>query len=345
MTVTFRLAAVIGALIVPGLAQAQDAVAQFYRGKTVTLAIASAAGGGFDAYGRLVARHIGAHIPGTPTVVAQNVPGAAGATAAYFVTGIAPKDGTVLGAIHPGNIIEPVLGDKRKVHYDPSAFQYIGNANNDVYVCVIRTDAPVKTFADALRNEVVIGSGGEAASTRDFPLMLNNVLDAKFKMVLGYSGNSDVQLAIARGEIQGQCGAAWASVSAAHPDWFETKSVKVLVQEASVGDPELDRQRVPKTVDFARTEEQRQILDLIYSQEQFGRPYIMAPEVPADRVDAMRKAFMDTFADPEFLADARRARLEVGPSTGVEVQALVRKVYATPAEIVEKARKATTPPQ
>ena len=339
---TIALATVLVTLAATA-ARAQDAVSSFYKGKTVSLVIASAAGGGFDTYGRLVARHIGAHIPGNPTVIPQNMPGAAGATAAFYVTTVAAKDGTVLGAIHPGNIIEPVLGDKRKVRYDPSKFQYIGNANDDVYVCVIRTDAAVKTFEQALQQEVVIGSGGEAASTRDFPLLLNHVLGAKFKIVLGYSGNREVQLAIEKGEIQGQCGAGWGSVYATHPDWFEKNLVKVLVQEASVGHPDLDKLGAPKSVDFAKTPEQRQILDLIYSQERFGRPYIMAPEVPADRVAAMRKAFMDTFKDPAFLAEAEKMKLEVGPSSGEDVQALVKKVFETPQDIVDKARKATTP--
>jgi tripartite-type tricarboxylate transporter receptor subunit TctC len=254
---------------------------------------------------------------------------------------VAAKDGTVLGAIHPGNIIEPVLGDKRKVRYDPSAFQYIGNANNDVYVCVVRTDAPVKTFQEAREKQIVIGSSGEGASTRDFPLMLNAVLGAKFRVVLGYSGNREVQLAIERGEIHGQCGAGWSSVIANHPDWFEKKLVKVLVQEASVGHPLLDSWGVPKSVDFAQTQEQRDVLDLVYAQERFGRPYVMAPEVPPDRVAAVRKAFMDMFRDPAFLADARKLNLDVDASSGETVQALVKKVFATPADIVEKATKAT----
>jgi tripartite-type tricarboxylate transporter receptor subunit TctC len=326
--------------VLPTSAHAEDA-ASFYRGKTVTVVIASAAGGGFDAYGRLVARHIGAHIPGTPNVIPQNLPGAAGANAASYVVGVAPKDGTVIGAIHPGNIIEPVLGDKRKVRFDPNAFQYIGNANSDVYVCVTRTDAPAKTFAEALSKELIMGSGGEAASTKDFPVMLTNVLGAKFKMILGYSGNRDVQLAIEKGEIHGECGAGWSSVLSAHPDWFKNNLVRVLVQEASVGHPDLDRLGVPKTVDFAKTPEQRAVLDLVYSQERFGRPYIMAPETPTDRVAMMRKAFIDTFNDSAFLAEAKRMNLDVSPTTGEETQALVRKVFATPADIVEKAKAAT----
>ena len=336
-----RLALVAITLCAATGARAQDA-AGFYRGKTVTMIIASAAGGGFDAYGRLVARHIGAHIPGNPNVIPQNMPGAAGANAAYYVVNVAPKEGTVIGAIHPGNIIEPVLGDKRKVRFDPSAFQYIGNANTDVYICVTRADAPAKSFAEALNTELVMGSGGEAASTKDFPVMLTNVLGAKFKMVLGYSGNREVQLAIEKGEIHGECGAGWSSVLSAHPDWFANKFARVLVQEASVGHPDLDRMGVPKTVDFAKTPEQRAVLDLVYAQEQFGRPYIMAPETPAERVSTMRKAFMDTFHDPAFLAEAARMNLDVSPTSGEETQALVRKVFATPPDIVERAKQATT---
>ena len=335
-----RLVMAVTALSWSFAAKAQD-VASFYKGKTVSVVIGSAAGGGFDTYGRLVARHIGAHIPGNPTVIAQNMPGAAGATAAYYVTTVAPKDGTVLGAIHPGNIIEPVLGDKRKVRYDPNSFQYIGNANPDVYVCVVRADAPVTTFEEARKTQLVMGSGGEAASTRDFPLLLNAVLGTKFKIVLGYSGNREVQLAIEKGEIHGQCGAAWSSVLATHPDWFRSGLVKVLVQEASVGSPDLDKQGVPKSVDFARTPQERQVLDLVYSQERFGRPYIMAGEAPAERIAAMRKAFMDTFKDPAFIAEAKRMNLDVDPMSGEDLQALVRKVYETPADVAELAKAAT----
>ena len=341
MRAPIKLAVALCALGANAPAMAQDPVAQFYKGKSVTLIIASAPGGGFDTYGRIVARYLGNHIPGSPTVIAQNMPGAAGATSSFYVMNVGAKDGTVLGAIHPGNILEPVLGDKRKVRYDPGTFQYIGNANNDVYVCVIRTDAPVKTFEEALTKEVIVGTSGEAASTRDFPLLLNRVLGAKFKVVLGYSGNREVQLAIERGEIHGQCGAGWSSVIANHPDWFEKKLVKVLVQEASVSHPLLDSWGVPKSVDFARTQEQRDVLDLIYSQEQFGRPYVMAPEVPADRVAAMRKAFMDTFKDPAFLAEAKKLNLDVDAISGDEVQALVKKVYATPQAIVDRAKAAT----
>ena len=341
-----RCAFVVGLFAACGAcpALAQDAVASFYKGRTLDIVIASDAGGGYDTYGRLVGRYIGAHIPGNPTIVPQNMPGAGGATAAYYVSAIAPKDGTAIGAIHPGAILEPILGDKRKVRYDPNTFQYIGNANSDVYVCVIRTDAPVENFADAFKQEVIVGTAGEGASTSNFPLMLDNVLGTKFKIVSGYLGNHQVQLAIEKGELQGECGTSWTSILATHPYWFKNHTVKVLVQESSVGYPDLNKRGVPLTVDFAKTPEQRQALDLVYSQEVFGRPYIMAAEVPKERVEAIRKAFMDTFKDPAFLAEARRMKLDVVPLSGAEVQAIVAKAFATPPAVIDLAKKAIAPP-
>ena len=193
-------AAALAALIATAGSSPASAQQDFYRGRTLNLYVGFAPGGSYDLYGRLIANHYGRFIPGNPTMIAQNMPGAAGATATFHVMNVGAKDGTVLGAIHPGNIIEPIFGDKRKVRYDPGAFQYIGNANNDVYVCYARMDAPAKSFEEAMTKELIIGSSGEGASTRDFPLLLNRVLGTKFKVLLGYSGNREVQLAIERGE-------------------------------------------------------------------------------------------------------------------------------------------------
>lgn len=321
-------------------AHAQDAVASFYKGRAVKIVIGSDAGGGYDTYARLIGRYIGAYIPGHPTIVPQNMPGAGAATATHYVAAIAPKDGTVIGATHPGAILERLLGDKRKAQYDPSTFQYIGNANSDVYVCVIRTDAPVKTFSDAFTKQFIVGTAGEGASTNSFPLMLDNVLGTKIKIVRGYLGNRLVQLAIEKGELQGECGTSWSSISSAHPDWFKTKMVKVLVQESAAGYPELNKMGVPHTVDFAKTAEQRQVLELVYSQEVFGRPYFMAAGVPKERVAAIRKAFSETFKDPRFLAEAKRTKLDVVPLSGAKLQAIISKIFATPPHVVDLARKA-----
>jgi tripartite-type tricarboxylate transporter receptor subunit TctC len=321
---------------------AQDSVAQFYKGRTVTIVAASSPGGGYDLYARLIARVLGRHIPGNPSVVVANMPGAASNLAAAHVYSVAPRDGTVIGALFMGAVVEPLFSGKTRPTHDMSRFQYIGNANRDVYVCLIRTDAPVKNFAQAMEQEVVVGGTAEGASTRDFPMLLKNLLGVKFKVVSGYPGSREVNLAIERGEVQGGCGETWSSVSATYPAWFRDGTVKVLAQEDREGYPELNRQGVPLTRNFAKTDEQRQILDLIYSQTAFGRPDVVAPDVPGERVDALRKAFMAAMADPDLIAEARRIQVDVMPVAGDKLQAMIATLYRTPKDLLDKARAAIT---
>ena len=321
-------------------ARAQDAIAQFYKGKTVYVVIGSAAGGGFDTYGRLVARHIGKHIPGNPNVVPQNMPGAGGGAAANHVGTIATQDGTYLGAVHPAVIMDPILGDRTKSKMDVTKINWIGSANSDTYVCVMRADAEVKTFADAREKQVILGASSDAASTREFPTLLNNVLGTKFKLVSGYTGNREVMLAVDKNEVQGICGAGWSSVQTARPQWFKDGTVKVLAQENVPGHPDLNKQGVPKTIDFAAGTEQRQIMELYYSQETFGRPYMMAAAVPKERVEAMRAAFSASMRDPELLAEAKKLNLDVDFLSGDELQKIVAKNFAMDPAIVERTKKA-----
>ena len=321
-------------------AQAQDAVASFYKGRTVTIVVGSSPGGGYDLYGRLIARFMGRHIPGNPTVVVQNMPGAASNVAAAHIYNVAPKDGTAIGAIFMGAVVDPLFGDVKRATHDTSKFNYIGNANSDAYVCLVRTDAPVKTMADVFEHEIIMGASAEGASTRDFPTLLKNILGAKFKVVAGYPGTREINLALEKGEVQGGCGETWSSVAATYPAWFKDKLVKPLVQESNVGYPELDKMGVPLTKDFAKTPEQRQILELVYTQTTFGRPYVVAPGVPPERVEALRKAFMETMNDPDLVAEAKRINVDIGAISGEELQKLIAKVYATPSDIVEKAKAA-----
>jgi tripartite-type tricarboxylate transporter receptor subunit TctC len=314
----------------------------FYKGKIVTIMVGSSPGGGYDLYARLVARHMGKHIPGNPTLVVGNMPGAASNVLAAHIYNVAPKDGTVIGAIFMGAVVEPLFGHKTRATHDPSRFHYIGNANKDVYVCLVRTDAPVKTFAEALDKELVVGSTAEGASTRDFPVLLKNLLGAKFKIVAGYAGSREINLAIERGEVQGGCGESWSSVAATYPSWFSEGKVKVLVQEDTEGYPDLNRQGVPRTRDFARTAEQVRILDLIYSQTAFGRPYVVAPEVPGERIAVLRRAFMATMQDTGLLAEAKRMQVDVMPVAGEDLQAMIGRLYATPKDVLEQARQAMT---
>ena len=327
-------------LVLASAAHAQDPVAQFYKGMTVTIVVGSSAGGGYDLYGRLISHFLGKHIPGNPAVVVRNMPGAASNVAAAHVYSVAPKDGTVIGAIFMGAVVEPLFGAKARATHDTSRFNYIGNANRDTYMCIVRGDAPVKTFADAFDKELIVGGTAEGASTRDFPVLLRNLLGVKFKVVAGYTGSREINLAIEKGEVQGGCGQTWSSVAATYPAWFRDGLVKVLAQEDADGHPALNKQGVPRTLDFAKTVEQRQILELVYTQTLFGRPYVVAPEVPPARVAALRQAFMRTMEDPELVAEAEKIKLDVSPISGERLQALIAQLYATPADVVDKARQA-----
>ena len=329
-------------LLVLWLAAPSPAAAQadFYRGKQINLVIGAFPGGGYDTYGRLLARHLGKHIPGNPVIVPQNMGGAAGGRAASFLDTTAPKDGTTIGAILPGNVLEPLLGEKRTLGFDPSRFIYLGSASADVFLCIVRADAPVKSFAEVLEKEAILGATGEGGSNKAFPAMLNNVVGAKFRLVSGYPGTREVVLAIEKGEVHGICGMSWSSISVERRDWVEKGFVRIIVQEHATGHPMVNRMGVPLAVDFARTPQDRQLMELVYSQEVFGRPYILPAGVPPERVEMLRRAFAAAFADKDLLAEAKRLNLDVEVVSGSELQALVTKIYATPAPIVERAREA-----
>ncbi len=332
------------AICAPDPAPAQDAVAQFYRGKQISIVVGTTAGGGYDAYARFIARHFGDHIPGNPGVIVSNMPGAGSNLAAYHVAATAPKDGTVIGAIFAGALLEPLIGTTT-VRHDPNRFQLLGSANDDVYVCLARKDAPVKTFAEALEKPLIMGAS-MASSSADFAMTLNNVLGAKFRTVLGYTGSRSIMLAMEKGEVQGACGFAWPSISVTNPEWFgESGPMRVLAQTHAKGYPGLNKEGVPRASDFARTPEQREIMELFFSHTSFGRPYLVAGEAPADRVAVLRKAFMETMRDPQFMAEAQRAGLDIDAVDGVETQRLVRRFYETSPDIIGKVKKALQPPQ
>jgi tripartite-type tricarboxylate transporter receptor subunit TctC len=318
---------------------ADDAVATFFKGKTITLLVGSSAGGGYDTYARMIARHMGKHMPGNPGVVVSNMPGAGSNVAANYVYNVAPKDGTMIGVLYGGAPLEPLIG-QTPVQHDPAKSQFIGSANDDVYVCVARKDAPVQTFDDLFKTELLAGAG-VASSTSDFPAILNAVLGTKFKLVLGYPGSREIALAIDKKEVYAACGLAWPSVSVTNPGWFgENGTMRVIAQTHVKGHPELNALGIPNAMTYAKTDEQRTMLELFFAQEVFGRPYVVAPEVPKERVEALRKAFLETLADPELRADAKLANLEVNPVSGEEVQKLIAKVYAAPRDLTQRIRKA-----
>jgi tripartite-type tricarboxylate transporter receptor subunit TctC len=330
-------AAALTALAAFGTARAQDAVAQFYKGKQINLYVGSSAGGGYDTYARLLARRLGSYIPGNPTVVPQNMPGAGSNKLASYIYSVAPKDGTAIGAIFSGAILQPLLGDP--VQHDPSKFIYLGNANNEVFLCLARTDAPVQTFRDALSRELIVGATNEGGSSRDFTAMLDNLLGAKLRIVTGYPGSNEILLALERNEVQGVCGLGWSSIAPQRTRLLDSGLARVLVQLATTGHPELNRMGVPLAIDFTKTEDDRKVMELVFSQLIFGRPFILPPAVPAERVGALRRAFMAALQDKDAVTEARGMQLDLDPLSGEAVQAEVAKVYGVPGRIVERAKQ------
>ena len=332
---TLAFASVASALC--GAAQAQD-VGAFYKGKQMTIVVGSSAGGGYDTYARLVGRHMGKHIPGNPIFIVQNMPGAGGNVSANYLYNVAPKDGTVIGAYQSGVILEPLLG-KTPVKHDPSKAIYLGSANDDVYICIARADAAAKSFQDVLKTELILAAS-PSSSTADYPEVINTVLKSKFKPVTGYAGSREISLAIERGEAQGACGLAWPSINVTQPGWFDTGRMRVILQTHATGHPELNAKGVPLAHSFAKTDEDRAMLDLFFSQSRFGRPFVIAPDVPKERAEALRKAFAETMKDPEARAEAAKFRLDMDPVSAQDVQEEVRKVYASPPAIIAKVKAA-----
>jgi tripartite-type tricarboxylate transporter receptor subunit TctC len=332
--VLWGITAAIVALGAASSAQAQTP-AEFYKGKTVELMIGYSVGGGYDVYARLIARHMGKHIPGNPTVVPKNMEGAGSLRLANWLYNVAPKDGSVFGTIGRGTGFDPLLGHKT-AQFEGPKFSWIGSANDEVSVCVVWNGRnKITKFDDLLTTELTVGGTGAAADTDQFPRIINGVLGTKMRIVTGYPGGNDVNLALERGEVDGRCGWSWSSVKSTRASWITDKKVTILMQLSLAKHP--DMPDVPLIVDLAKNEEQRQILRLIFARQALGRPYLAPPGVPTDRVDALRQAFMATMKDKEFLAEADKAQLEITPIDGAALQKLVAEVYQTPPAIAQKA--------
>jgi tripartite-type tricarboxylate transporter receptor subunit TctC len=330
---------IVGALLV--LAPAGIVIAQspadFYKNRNVDLYIGYSTGGAYDFYARVISRHMGAHIPGNPTLVPRNMAGAGSLRLANWLYRVAPQDGSTFATIGRGIAFDPLLIGKGD-QFDALKFNWLGSANNEVSVCVALKDSGITKFEDLFTKELTVGGTGTSADTDQFPRVLNHVLGTHFKIIEGYPGGNEVVLAMERGEVQGRCGWSWSSVKATHKSWIDEKKMIVLVQLSLSKHPELPN--VPLVMDFAKTDEQRQILKMIFARQVMGRPYLAPPNLPADRVAVLRKAFMDTMTDRDFLAEAAKAQLEINPVSGEEVEKLVKEVYATPADIIAKAKAA-----
>lgn len=321
---------------------AQDGVADFYRGKSFIVVIGATPGGGYDTYARVIARFLGKHIPGNPAIVAQNMPGASSNVAAAWIYNAAPKDGLSMAAITPGALMEPLLGDKVQIKIDATKFNYVGSATRDVFICLARKDSPVQRFEDVFSTQLIIGAVAEGGSARDFPLLLNNVLGTRFKIISGYPGNRELTFAVEKGEVQGVCGNSYAGLLVIRADWFKADGIaRVIVQEDLNGHPALNKAGVPLAIQFAKTDEARQVISLLYEELRFARPYVMAPGVAPEKVSAISKAFADVMRDPDFQAEATRMNLEiVDPLDGPELRSIVQRLYDAPEGVVEEVKRA-----
>ena len=314
-------------------AASAQSVEEFYTGKTIELQIGYSPGGGYDTYARLVAAHMGKHIPGNPTIVPMNRPGAGSLTLANWLYDAAPQDGTAFGVIARAAPFDPLFGNEAAV-FDAQKFNYIGSANNEVSVCVAWHDSGIETFEDLLDKELIVGGTGPTADTEQFPKILNAVFGTKLTIIAGYPGGNDVNLAMERGEVSGRCGWSWSSVVSTRPDWLENNSINLLLQMSTAKHPDLPD--LPLVMDLATDPDDKALLTLIFARQALGRPFVAPPNIPADRVQALQDAFMATMADPDFLAEAQQAELEITPISGADVQQLVADAYKASPAVVQR---------
>ncbi len=324
-------AAVVGALTAaasPTLAQSPST--SFYAGKTVTLLIGFGSGGGNDIWARMVARHMGKHLPGNPNIVPQNLPGAGGLLVANQLYNVSPKDGSVIALINRGIPMEPLLGGAG-TQFDPLKFNWLGSPDRDTAICVSRKDSGVATMQDLFQKELVMGATGSGADSAVYPEFMHLLLGMKFKVVKGYKGSNEVRLAMERGEVQGICGS---NDSVMNSDIGRSGKLVVLFQARLEPDPRL--KDLPLGSASARTAEERQILELFFMRATLGRPFVAPPGLPAERVATLRKAFADTMADRAFVDEASKQSFTVEPMTGEELGAQVERAFKMPADIVKK---------
>ena len=335
---SLRLPTLAGALALavaaPALAQQGDALP-----KTITIYVAGTAGGGIDLYARMLGRHMGKYIPGNPTINVQDMPGAGGIRAANFIADAAPKDGGAMGTFPGGPLAEPLIG-ARNPGYDMSQFQWIGAISRDVSLCISWGPTPFKALDDARKNEMIVAGTGAGSETDTIPLILNDVLKTKFRVVTGYLGTKETFMAIENGEAHGRCGLTFSSLKASKPDWLRDKKINIFLQMGLEKSPELPD--VPLASDLLSPED-KQVLELVTMGTAVGRPFAAPPGTPPARVEILRRAFDAALKDPALLEEGRAIQAEISPTPGEEVQKIIARLYATPKPVVERAKKLLEP--
>jgi tripartite-type tricarboxylate transporter receptor subunit TctC len=332
-TRTSLLALALVAFAAP--AHAED-VASFYAGKTIRLVVGIDVGSGYDVNARLLARHLPAHIPGKPTIVVQNQPGAGSAIMTGQLYASGPFDGTVIGAAFAGMPTIPLLAPGG-ARFDPTKLIWIGNTNRETHVTYVWHTSPVQSLAEVKTKELIVGAQAPGSSQVDFPLIANALFGTKFKIISGYQSTSKINLALESGEVHGTI-AAWTSLKTLSPQWLADKKVKVIAQWALRPNAELPG--VPNALDLAKTDAETAALRLVMARLDIGRPFFLPPNVPAERVAALRQAFDETMTDPAYLEEAKKLKIDVDPLKGQELAALVEQISKTPADTVARVRAA-----
>jgi tripartite-type tricarboxylate transporter receptor subunit TctC len=313
-------------------ASAQSAAADKFKGKNFEIIVGYDTGGGYDIYARALARHIGRHLPGNPNVIVKNMPGATTRTAANYVYNIAPKDGTVIATVARGLPTDELLGSGG-IRFESTRFNWIGSMNNEVSVGVAWHTSPVRTFEDTKKREMIVGA---IADSLLFAQVMNAVLDTKFKMITGYKSGAEVGLAMQRGEVEGRMGWSWSSIVTMNPEWLSEGKIRNIVQFSTAKHADLPN--VPLVTELASNDADRALLELVFSRQVIGRPFIAPPGLDAETVQILRKAFDDTMKDKDFRAEMQKANLEVNAIPGKEVQELIARLFKTPPAVLERAK-------
>lgn len=329
------IAAIAAVCAVAAPAIAQQSVEEFFKGKDVRFVLSAGQGGGYGTYAHAIKPYLEKHLPGNPTIIIQHMQGAGGVVAANWMGNVAPKDGTAIALIHRGAVSTAPLFGAKGIKYEPQKFGWIGSMNSEISVCASWSTTPIKTFEDTRRQTFIVGGLGPGSDTDILPNMMNNLFDTKMKLVTGYNSGGAIQLAVERGELQGRCGWSVSSIISTRPDWIRDKKINFLVQ---IGvDKHEALPDIPLLSDLANDQETRDIVEVIVLPQLMGRPLLLPPGVPADRIAAWRAAFDKAMADPGFKTDADKQNLEYSHVPGRRIEEMVNRLYALPKPVVEKA--------
>ncbi len=329
------LAAALGLSL--STAAAADPIADFYKGKQINWILSAGAGGGYSSYAHVFAPYFGAHIPGRPNIVVQNMPGAGGIRAMTYLASVAPKDGTTLGLVHSSVPFAPLFGIKG-ANFDPRQMRWIGSINAATGICVYWTASGITKWQDLFAREFIVGGTGAGSQMETMPAMLNKLFGTRIKIVSGYKGGNDVYLAMERGEVQGRCGGLKSSIKSTRPDWFPQKKVSVPIQIALDRDPEFAD--APALIEFAKDEKTKQILQLVLAPMDMDRPILAPPGTPPATVAALRQAFHEAMTDPAFIADAKKASIDLEEIDGEKIAKILARAYAMPPDVIKAAKEA-----